>query len=129
MKSAVLDSSAVIALLMAERGADKVRDRLREAVVSSVNLAEVVAYFARNGAAENAIAELIGSLSLDVAPFDQRLATATGMLIATTRAAGLSLGDCACLALAADRGADALTADRAWLKIGDSLRVDIVIIR
>jgi PIN domain nuclease of toxin-antitoxin system len=129
MKPAVLDSSAVIALLMAEPGEERVRERLSGAMISSVNLAEVVAYLARRRANRDAIMETVGSLPIEVVAFDAELATAAGMLVAAAREAGLSLGDCACLALAASRGAEALTADRAWRRIVDRAGVDIVVIR
>jgi PIN domain nuclease of toxin-antitoxin system len=56
---------------------------------------------------------------------DEELAVATGLLRAATRAGGLSLGDRACLALAKQRGAVAMTTDRAWagLRIGVEVRV------
>ena len=129
MKPAVLDSSAVIALLMGEPGQERVRDRLAGAVMSSVNLAEVVSYFARRGAKQDAVTALVSSIAIEVVTFDAELATAAGMLVAATRDAGLSLGDCACLALAAARQAEALTADRAWLKLGAGIGADVVVIR
>lgn len=129
MKLAVLDSSAVIALLMAEPGEARVRGRLSGALISSVNFAEVAAYFARRGAARDAVMAMLGSLPVEVVAFDQELAADAGMLVAATRNVGLSLGDCACLALAASRQAEALTADRAWRKIGDRAGVDVVVIR
>jgi PIN domain nuclease of toxin-antitoxin system len=129
MKPTVFDSSAVIALLMGEAGAEKVGHRLADAALSSVNLAEVVSYFAKRGASQASIAGLIDPLSIEIVSFDKDLAATTGMLIATARSAGLSLGDCACLALAQGRGADVLTGDRAWLKIGRAAGVDIVLIR
>jgi ribonuclease VapC len=129
MRAAVLDSSAVIALLTAEPGDDRVRGRLSGAMISSVNLAEVVAYFARRGASRDAVMAIVASLPIDVVAFDLELAATAGMLVAATREAGLSLGDCACLALAASRGADAFTGDRAWRKIASDVGVDIVVIR
>jgi ribonuclease VapC len=98
-------------------------------VVSSVNYAEVAAYFARRGAKYEVVTGLIASASVEVVPFDAELAVATGRLVAATREAGLSLGDCACLALAAARGAEALTADRAWSKLGAMVAAKIVVIR
>jgi uncharacterized protein with PIN domain len=50
--SVVLDSSAVLAALRKEAGADVVRDLLSDARVSAVNLAEIVAVLARSNEAE-----------------------------------------------------------------------------
>jgi ribonuclease VapC len=53
-------------------------------------------------------------LRLEVVPPDEAQAWAAGELRRQTRAAGLSLGDRACLALARYLGLPAVTADRAW---------------
>lgn len=98
-------------------------------MISSVNLAEVVAWFARRGAGRDAIMAMLASLPVEIIAFDHDLAAAAGMLVAATRDAGLSFGDCACLALAATQAADALTADRAWRKVGVGVGVDIIVIR
>ena len=47
----------------------------------------------------------------------------------STRAFGLSLGDRACLALASELNAAALTADRDWAKVAEAVGVDIYVIR
>ena len=52
-----------------------------------------------------------------VEPFGAGDGYAAAELFALTRAAGLSFGDRACLALAARRGGTALTADSAWLAV------------
>ena len=45
---------------------------------------------------------------------------------ASTRKAGLSLADRACLALALDLGATAVTADRAWAKVDVGVEVKVI---
>lgn len=57
---------------------------------------------------------LIGS-ALEIVPLEPRDAAAIARLRPVTRAAGLSLGDRACLALASRLNLPALTADRAWM--------------
>jgi ribonuclease VapC len=127
---AVLDASALIALILDEPGADKVRDAIMaDAAVTAVNLAEAVGYFARNGAAEPAIRDMLAELRLEVGPFDVELAYATGMLLPLTRRAGLSLGDRACLAFAHQRGVKAMTTDRAWSRVAGAIGVEIELIR
>ncbi len=58
-------------------------------------------------------------------PFDADQALAAARLRPATRHAGLSLGDRACLALAARERLPVLTADRAWasLDIGVEIRL------
>ena len=124
MSRVVLDSSAVLALLNGERGSDAVRENLAQATISAVNIAEVVTRLARAGEQRGAIQEVLNLLDLTVADFDDGLAKDTGMLVVKTAKAGLSLGDRACLALAAREDLPALTADRAWsnLEIGVEVR-------
>lgn len=118
----VLDASAVLALMQDEPGADRVLESLPGALISSVNLSEVVAKLAELGMPEADIRTAM-SLGLDVVPFDATLAFVAGSLRPATRAAGLSLGDRACLSLAGTRSLPALTTDRAW----EDLDVDVAI--
>ena len=129
MIQAVLDASALLALLLGEPGADKVRAILANSAVASVNLSEIVGYFARNGAAESDIRLVLDPLPMARIPFDEGLAFAAGMLLPTTRKAGLSFGDRACLALATRLGVQALTADRSWQSIAKVVGVDVDVIR
>ncbi len=115
MSSGVLDASALLALLNREPGAERVAEALAAgACMSAVNLSEVVAKLAEIGMTEAEIHEAIDPLGLDVAPFGAADAFATGLLRPASRAAGLSLGDRACLALGRRRGLPVLTADSAW---------------
>ena len=129
MSGAVIDASALIALLLAEPGADKVQAALPSATMSTVNYAEIVGFFARNGATDDAIQALLSPLPIQLTPLDTDLARAAGMLLPATRRAGLSLGDRACLALAHRLGVPALTADRAWSDIADTIGVNVTLIR
>ncbi len=126
---AVLDASALLALLLGEPGADRVRAILADFAVASVNLSEIVGYFARNGVAEKDIRPVLAPLPIARIPFYKGLAVAAGMLLPTTRKAGLSLGDRACLALASRLGVPALTADRSWQSIAAIVGVDVEVIR
>jgi ribonuclease VapC len=126
---AVLDASALIALMLREPGAEKVETILNDSAVSAVNLAEVVGFLARNGAAAPVIRQMIDAVESEVVPFDAELAFAAGLLVPATRAAGLSLGDRACLALARRLGVKALTSDTAWPRIAAAVRVEIELIR
>jgi ribonuclease VapC len=129
VSAAVLDASAVIALIMGEPGAEAVKAVIATSAITTVNLSETVGYFARNGAAEAEIREWIGALELEIVPLDVELAYSAGVLLPATRPAGLSLGDRACLALAQRLGVRALTRDSAWPRIADAVRVEIELIR
>lgn len=126
---AVLDASAVLAVLKREPGATKVEAVLSVAVVGAINLAEVVGVYARDGGREADIREMIRTLQLVGVPADDALAYEIGMMLPMTRPAGLSLGDRACLALARRFNARALTAERSWLAVAPSLGVQVELIR
>lgn len=117
---AVLDASAVLALLNNEPGAAKVVAALSGASISAVNLAEVAAKLSDYGMTQADIENALGSLALRILPLDQAGAFASGALRRPTRGNRLSLGDRCCLALGQTLGETVLTADRAWttLKLG-----------
>jgi PIN domain nuclease of toxin-antitoxin system len=122
----VLDASALLAFLQREPGLDRVRAVLPEAVIGSVNFAEVVTKLVQWGAPAEHVAERLGDLDLDVQPFDRSLALSAGALHAETRRLGLSLGDRSCLALARSLGAPVLTADRAWQRIDLGIEIELI---
>jgi ribonuclease VapC len=121
---AVLDASAVLAYVNGEPGAEIVASVIGDALVSAVNLAEIVTKLvARTGSLALARTTL-GIATFDVVDFDRALAERAGEFVSSTRPKGLSLGDRACLALAERQGLPVLTADRAWasLKVGIDIR-------
>ena len=97
------------------------------AFVSSVNLAEIVSRLTDLGSNESQIRLLLEALKFETRDFGGESGWRAGLLRPQTRAAGLSLGDRACLALAAELGLPALTADRNWatLEVG----VEVVLCR
>jgi ribonuclease VapC len=122
----VLDASAVLALIHDEPGAGDVEASLGEAVMSTVNWAEVAGLLEMRGLPAAALRETVVSLGIDLHAFGPEDADETGALYAGPRGAGLSLGDRACLALAGKLGAPALTADRAWLDVDVGVEVRCV---
>lgn len=127
MAGAVLDASAILAVLNAERGAEKVVPVLGAALVGTVNYAEVVAKLVERGVAYEQADAALRSLALTIVDFDIGLSRRTGALRAETSKFGLSLGDRACLSLAERESAIAYTADRNWA--GALATVEICIIR
>jgi ribonuclease VapC len=124
---AVIDASALLALLNDEPGADVVAEALQQGVISAVNLSEVVAKLCDAGMPEKAIHQALQPLGIEIVPFDEDQAYQAGLLRASTQDFGISLGDRACLSLAKKLGIDALTADRAWTEL--SIGVTIKVIR
>jgi len=125
----VFDSSAVLAVLFNEPGAEQAIRWLEndDAVISSVNQAEVLAKLLDTGLSEADVAAIGQQLPLQVLPFSAQQARIAGNLRPATRALGLSLGDRCCLALAREQpGAQVVTADRAWAGLAG---FDIALIR
>jgi ribonuclease VapC len=118
MSEAVLDASAVLALINEEPGAEVVDALLDDAVISAVNLSEVIAVLVDAGFEVDHASGRIGALGLDVIAFDEPQALHAGALRKATRRAGLSFGDRACLGLAEALDVPAVTADRRWATLG-----------
>ncbi len=119
----VLDASAVLCLIRDEPGADKVKAVLADSSISAVNLSEVIAKMADLGMDADLIDAVLDPLQLPAVPFDAVLARVAGLMRPATRSLGLSLGDRACLALAEQSGATAMTTDRAWRSLGGAPKV------
>lgn len=114
---AVLDTSAVLAIVNDEPGAENVRPLVARAMVLSVNIAEIVTKMVDWGLPAEARREILRTFAFRVEVFDEPLAVQAGELHERTRSAGLSLGDRACLALAIREGLPAITADRNWSEL------------
>ncbi len=114
----VLDASVVLAYLQRETGYERARSALAEgAAISAVNLAEVCAKVIERGVSSDEARWRIKALGLLVVEFDEEDANRSAALYLQTRAAGLSLGDRACLALGQRLGLTILTADQAWKRV------------
>jgi PIN domain nuclease of toxin-antitoxin system len=126
-KIAVLDSSALMAVMRSETGAEIIAACLDWAIVSTVNLAEVETKLVSAGLDEQLAWRHIAEMECKSVPFDEEQARIAGGLVKVTRPFGLSLGDRACLALAMQRQATAYTTDRVWKSL--DLGIEIKIIR
>jgi ribonuclease VapC len=125
----VLDASALLAALLDEPGKDRVDAAINGALMTTVNLAEVVGHFAKLGADRADIDGLLAGLPIIYVEPDKDLAIEAGLMRPAGESAGLSLGDRMCLAQARRAGVKALTADRAWQPIAVILGVDVELIR
>ena len=117
MSIIVFDSSVLIAILRQEPGSEVGEQSLNEALISTVNLAEVATYLARNSVPTETINEALAAFPIEVVPFDREQGLIAGCLYPDCKFLGLSLGDRACLALAKSKRLPVLTADRAWLEL------------
>lgn len=129
MPRAVLDASALLAVLYREPGSVMVEPYFAQAIVSSVNFSEVAAKLSDRGIDSQEVLEILSGLGLEVREFDTELALMAGALREVTRPLGLSLGDRACLALGIAEGAPILTTDRAWAGVPIETPAEVVIVR
>jgi len=127
MSRIVLDASALLAILNQEPGAQKLTaELLREAAISTVNLAEVQTKLVREGGAPEDAWEIARAPISRSEPFTSEQAKIAGTLITQTRPLGLSLGDRACLALAITLKAPAYTTDRDWKKLNPGIPIHVL---
>lgn len=125
-KAVVLDASALLCVLNGEVGSERVLQALPTGVIGAANLAVVVSKLYERGLSVEEVEEVLGGLPFDVRPLTSAQAHAIGHLRPATRAFGLSLGDRACLALAAELGLPALTADQAWAGLDIGVQVELI---
>ncbi|HWE83441.1 MAG TPA: PIN domain-containing protein [Terracidiphilus sp.] len=133
LNNIVLDSAAVLAFVLAEKGGQKIgvlMDRLDaqedvKVAISTVNWCEILTRLRRDNEAMTE-AELAALLQgVELVPFERADASHAAAFSVADRS--LSLGDRACLALAQSRGATAWTADKIWARA--KLNVPIEVIR
>ncbi len=121
-----MDSSAALAILLDEKGADTALGFLPDAQCCSVNAVEIISRLIDKGRSAEQAAEDFAGLGMPVAVFDEALGISAGQLRAATKHLGLSLGDRACLALAIQEDATALTADRSWADLDIGCRIELI---
>lgn len=127
MSSPVVDSSAVIAVLREEPGADYVQQHARGGAISSVNLAEVYSYALLRNSGYEQVAALIGAMQLREFPFDHRQAEMLASIYKKTLGSSIGFADRACLALAKSQDTPVLTGDHDWLK--HDIGVEVLLFR
>lgn len=92
----VLDTSAILSLLAMEEGHEVVAENLENAVVSSVNLSEVITVLVRRGLKHEDVAQSLK----DTFPQIEEFNAAQSVYAASLDEYGLSFSDRATLALA-----------------------------
>lgn len=127
MSRVVLDASAVMAIIQAEPGRERITPAvLSGAVCSAVNLAEVQAKLVSRGLTPQQAWEDATSPVVEIVPFDAAQARISGDLVTQTKPLGLSLGDRACLALGMALHAPIYTAERTWSKVKVGIPVHLI---
>jgi PIN domain nuclease of toxin-antitoxin system len=112
----VFDASAVLALMQNEKGADRL-DRVRkDAVVSAVSVAEVLAKLVSRGMPRDLAVVALDALHLEVVPFEPQEAVDSAAYVAKD----VSLGD-RCFLACAHKNGTGWTADHDLGGIDSSL--------
>jgi ribonuclease VapC len=121
-----MDTSVFLAFANRELGAEKVRPRLREAVVSAVNATEILQKLASKKMTLVRAEEYLNRLVNEIIVFDLEQAAITAALLTQTQPFGLSLGDRACLALGIHLDLPIMTADRVWAKLDIGVSIEVI---
>jgi PIN domain nuclease of toxin-antitoxin system len=122
----LFDSSALLALLHDEPGADAVEPLVPRAAMSVVNYAEVLIVLRRGGLSEALAVGIVERLALRLVPGDPAIARGAADVVAASRAHGLSNGDAFCLATARELNLPVVTADRTWAKMRLGVKITVV---
>ena len=125
--TAVVDASALLALLFDEPGAQALAGVIAEgATASTLHLAEVAPVLTSNHRDLNRVLEAVRA-QVELAPFTDADALAVAARYPQVSGRGTPLRDRACLALAQRLDAPAVTAGHLW--IGLSLDIAVQLIR
>lgn len=128
MTKIVFDSSALIALLAKEKGYELVKNHMRDAIISTVNIAEVYKYCIETQKIPlNETRKIIKLLGIKIIDFDDDQAAINADLVSKTKKYGLSLGDRACIALAVIRNHSIITCDKIWQEV--DMGVELIMVR
>jgi ribonuclease VapC len=120
----VLDTSAVLAMLYEEEGADVARRACDPGSISQVNVAEVLTDLLQSGYRDATQAmSAFDELQLRVRSVYEGHVLRVAEL---KQVRGLSLGDCFCIALGEAAGEPLVTADRQWATLDLAVPVELI---
>lgn len=128
MSKVVLDTSAILAYLFDETGAEQVEPILEAnlGVISSVNYAELASKLVDKGMPLEVVISAIENLELTFVAQDEQQAQVNAELRPLSKAFGLSLGDRACLALGLVQNLPVMTADRVWSDVPSKVVMRVI---
>jgi ribonuclease VapC len=107
----VIDASALLALMLEERGADVMRAAPPGSEISMINLAEVLTRLTKIGHSPDVALEKVRRMPLRIRAFRDAHALEVAKLLPLTAHLGLSFGDRACLTQGIFSAMPIITAD------------------
>ena len=125
-EKAILDASALLALIQKERGSEVIKPLLKYSVMSTVNVAETLTFLQKVDITPTEGVDSISLLINEIVDFDVDQAREVAELYPKVKHKGLSLGDRACLALGIKYKAPIYTADKAWKDINSELDIRLI---
>jgi len=126
MTNYLLDSSAVLALLLQESGSEYVEARLDSAFISAINSCEVLTKLIQRGISFNDAKQQLALIVQGIIPFDESIAEIAAKLTTHTKTIGLSLGDRACLATGQALNYEIITADKVWKELKLPIKIKLI---
>lgn len=117
MSKVILDASALIALIQEEKGGEVIKPLLKDSVMSTINIAEVLTSLQRVGIFPDDAIVIMQSIVGTVIPFDVTHAQKAAMLYPLVKHRGLSLADRACISLGISMHLPIYTADKIWAEL------------
>ena len=110
----VIDTSAIMAILLDEPGQDVASRYVPDGILSAVNFAEILTKCYEKAVPWEIAQTYLTGARVEVVAFDAERALVAAELFARAKKGVLSLGDRACIATAIERNATIVTADRIW---------------
>lgn len=126
MTAYVMDASAFLAIMRDEIGAAVASARMPGALMSSVNASEAWMRGIEKGIPLDLMREFLAAQEVRLVPFDEELAVGAAQLRASTKRAGLSFADRACIATAIRLNATIVTADRIWADLDLPCEIELI---
>ena len=108
----VLDSSALLAVILGEPGADKVSATFSESMISAATLTEILSKAHQRGFTIDGSYRRIVNFGIGIAPVTAQQARIAAEVSRAPRKLDLSLGDRLCIALAISLKCELITSDR-----------------
>jgi PIN domain nuclease of toxin-antitoxin system len=122
----ILDSSALLAAVLGEPGADLVLEVIDQAAISAVNLLEVFGKLIQKGIPAARVRERLASFAIPTIPWSEEDVWASADLASLAWTHGFSLADRVCLHIARRYRAQAVTTDREWAKLAPKQKILLV---